>query len=205
MRLKKPRLGFASVATARSRPFFLPGLLLCASAVTWLSLVSAQEKPVATSASSVRLGAATRAPTADEGEKLGLSDIQGRWLGRIVTSVHPGGPAKDAGLAVGDALLRLDKNELYSDDELNDFLQLAPTGARVQASIRRAGNPAEEALTLRLADPEARADGTHETDAQPATDRFRWQVAGLAQLDHAIVAARKAGGPVLVGLSGAET
>jgi len=35
--------------------------------------------------------------------------------------------------------------------------------------------------------------------------KFRWQYAGVGQLDRALAAAEKAGKPVLVGLSGAET
>jgi S1-C subfamily serine protease len=145
-----------------------------------LAVLLAQEQAV--------LGVETRAPGADEARRAGLP--QGvRIQGQIVTSVESKSPAEKAGIKAGDILLTLDANALYSRDDLLDFVAAAKPGAKVKAAVRRGEK--DETVEIELGRRKAAA--------------FPWEFAGLAQLDAAREAAKKAGKRVLVGLSGAET
>lgn len=139
------------------------------------------------------LGVETRQPTKQEGADFHLGAIAGRWCGRLVTSVEEGGPASKAGLAVGDVLLRVGANDLYSQDDLDDVLRVAETGAEATLVVKRAGSHEEESLTATLGGSPAAGEG------------FRWHFAGPGQLEAALALAKREGKTVLVGLSGAET
>ncbi len=172
--------------------------------VTVLGLVAALGSEVPTcvavadesrTAQVATLGAKTRPPTAEEAKKYSLSRMKGRPAGQFVTSVDKEGQADKAGLAAGDVLLSLDSNELYSRDDLEDFLRVSKPDAKVRATLKRAGTFAEESVTITLGSSvEATASG-----------RFTWQYAGLGQLDRALAAAKIDDQLLLVGLSGAET
>jgi C-terminal processing protease CtpA/Prc len=141
------------------------------------------------------LGAESRAATAEEAKTYGLEQLKGRAAGQFVTAVAKDSPAEKAGLQVGDVVVALGANKLYSRDDLDDFLRVSEHGAKVKASVKRAGTFKEEIVTVMLG-PSAKA---------ASNGQFRWQYAGVGQLDRALAAAKKAGKPVLVGLSGAET
>ncbi|MEK7867190.1 MAG: PDZ domain-containing protein [Planctomycetota bacterium] len=139
------------------------------------------------------LGIETRQPTKQEGSDFRLGAIAGRWCGRLVTSVEEGGPASKAGAAVGDVLVRVGANDLYSQDDLDDVLRWAKAGAEVTLVVKRAGTNAEESLAATLGGSAAAGDG------------LTWHFAGPGQLEDALALAKKEGKTVLVGLSGAET
>ncbi len=139
------------------------------------------------------LGIETRQPTKQEGADAHLGAIAGRWCGRLVTSVEAEGPALKAGLAVGDILLRMDANDLYSQDDLDDALRVAEAGQDATLDIKRAGTHKEETLTATLGASSAAVEG------------YLWQFAGPSQLEDALALAKAEGKTVLVGLSGAET
>ncbi|MBZ0154031.1 MAG: PDZ domain-containing protein [Planctomycetes bacterium] len=141
------------------------------------------------------LGASTRAPTKDEVEKLGLR-FEVRARGQVAAEVAEGGAASKSGLVVGDVIVKLDKVDVFSQDDVADFLRVCSPGQKVEASIHRAGSKKEEVLQIVLGDQEV---------AAPQSARLEWQYASLAQLDSAIAKAKKDGRLVLVGLSGAET
>ena len=141
------------------------------------------------------LGADSRAATAEETKTYGLEQLKGRPAGQFVTAVEKGGPAEKAGLQVGDVIVSLDANKLYSRDDLDDFLRVSEPGAKVKATLKRAATFEEATVTITLG-PSANTANN---------GKFRWQYAGVGQLDRALAAAKKAGKPVLVGLSGAET
>ncbi len=141
------------------------------------------------------LGADSRAPTAEEAKTFSLDQLKGRPAGQYVTAIEEGGPAEKAGLQVGDVVVTLHANKLYSRDDLDDFLRVSQPGAKVKASVKRAGTFEEATITVTLG-PSAKA---------ASNGHFRWQYAGVGQLDRALAAAKKEGKPVLVGLSGAET
>jgi S1-C subfamily serine protease len=140
------------------------------------------------------VGVETRAPGKNVVEALRLP-TRVRVQGQEIVSIAKGSPAAASGLAPGDVLLSLDANELYSHDDVADFLATARPGQKVAVSFRRPGR-----------------EGTQETNtvlgrnpAPPESSRFRWDFAGLAQLDVAEERARTSGRSILVGLSGAET
>jgi predicted metalloprotease with PDZ domain len=141
------------------------------------------------------IGVESRAATAEEAKTYGLDQLKGCPAGQFVSAVEKGGPAEKAGLQAGDMLVALDANKFYSRDDLDDFLRVSEPGAKVKATVKRAGTFKEETLTVTLgASTKAASNG-----------QFRWQYAGVGQLDQALAAAKKANKPVLVGLSGAET
>lgn len=141
------------------------------------------------------LGAETRIPTADEMKTYQLARLVGKVQGQYLSAVAKGGPAGKAGLEVGDVLLALDANKIFSRDDIEDFLRVSQPGANVKVLVKRAGTLKEETVTVTLGAKTAAADGKH----------FAWQYAGLGQLDAALAAAKKDGKLVLVGLSGADT
>ncbi len=110
----------------------------------------------------------------------------------MIESVEAGGPADAAGLRKGDVLLALDRNPVFSADDVHDFVAAAEPGRRVVVRVMRREGEVEVAVTLGAGrSPEGR--------------RMTWDFCGLAQLADALQAAKGRGLAVLVGLSGAET
>ena len=101
-----------------------------------------------------------------------------------------------AGIAPGDVVVKLGKNELYSQDDIADFLLASKPGQKVVALVLRANTKKEEALTVTLGKGKAKA---------PEAPRLEWQYASLGQLTDALAKAVKEDKLLLVGLSGAET
>jgi S1-C subfamily serine protease len=166
------------------------GFLLCAAA---FSQEPAHKKDRTVKVAS--LGAATRAPTKEEVDKLGLKvDVCAR--GQVVTEVAEGGAAAKSGLVAGDVIVKLDRVELFSEDDVADILRVNSPGKTVEAAVLRAASKKEEVLQMALGSQEV---------AAPEAARMEWQFASLANLDAALAKAKKEGRLVLVGLSGAET
>jgi len=141
------------------------------------------------------LGAATRAPTKEEVEKLGLKvDVCAR--GQVVAEVAEGGAAAKSGLVAGDVIVKLDKVELFSEDDVADILRVSSPGKTVEAAVLRGASKKEEVLQIALGSQEV---------AAPEAARMEWQFASLANLEPALAKAKTEGRLVLVGLSGAET
>jgi S1-C subfamily serine protease len=141
------------------------------------------------------LGAGTRAPDASEKAAFKLGDpLAGRVNGQIVDEVTKDGPAAAAGIVAGDAILALDANRLYSNDDLQDFVRAAKPGQKVKVLLRRGESKQEETVEVVLGSAPA-----------PKEAHIEWTFAGPAQLDAALALAKKEGKKVLVGLSGAET
>jgi S1-C subfamily serine protease len=142
------------------------------------------------------LGVTTRAPTDEEVEKCGLS-FRVRAQGQVVTSVDEGGPAREAGIVEGDAVVAFDKNDIYSQDDIADYLRVSRPGSEVSIKLRSPENGEVETVTLTL--------GEQELSAEEAKKGLRWQFASLGQLPGALEIARSERKTILVGLSGAET
>jgi predicted metalloprotease with PDZ domain len=139
-------------------------------------------------------GFATSAPSEDLVRELGLENNV-RVQGRRVDYVEPDGPADSAGLREGDVVLRLGENDLYSADDIADFLAVSTPGVAVTVEFER---PDEGALTATITLGERPAPASSEP-------RLRWQFSGLGQLPRALDLARAKKKKVMVGLSGAET
>lgn len=141
------------------------------------------------------LGATTRAPSEQEVEELRLAfDVRAR--GQVVTEVEEGGAAARVGVLPGDVLVKLDAVEIYSHDDIADFLRASRPGQHVEVLLSRGKTGKEEAITLAL--------GAAAT-AAPAQPLLTWQFASLGQLSDALAVAKHERRLVLVGLSGAET
>jgi predicted metalloprotease with PDZ domain len=141
------------------------------------------------------LGATTRAPTKQEIEDLALT-VTVRARGQVITEVVADGPLARAGLVCGDVLVKLDANEIFSQDDIADFLATGKPEQEVRASVVRGKTKQADTVAVRL--------GTVQVQA-PARPRLVWEFASLAQLPVALAKAKKEGKRVLVGLSGAET
>jgi membrane-associated protease RseP (regulator of RpoE activity) len=141
------------------------------------------------------LGAETRVPNADEAQAYQLSKWVGKTQGQCVSGLDKGGSAEKAGLKVGDVLVALDANKVFSRDDIEDFLRVSRPGSSVKVLVKRALSHEQETVTVTL--------GTGRIEDRDK--HFTWQYAGLGQLDAALAAAQKEDKWVLVGLSGADT
>jgi hypothetical protein len=141
------------------------------------------------------LGVATTAPTPDIAATMNLAH-RIRTEGRVVNSVVPGSPADDAGLEVGDVILQLADNRLYSADDITDFLAVAPDGVPIDVVVRRVGSTEDQQIRL-----------TPDSGLAAVSDRssIDWQYAGLGQLEQALNAAWASDKPLLVGVTGSDT
>ena len=142
------------------------------------------------------LGITTRAPTDDEVEKYGLS-FRVRAQGQVVASVDKDSPAREAGIVEGDAVIAFDKNDIYSQDDIADFLRASKPGKEVSIQLRSLESDEAETVTLTL--------GERQVSAMEAKKGLQWQFASLGQLPAALELARSEKKKILVGLSGAET
>ncbi|MEE8458482.1 MAG: PDZ domain-containing protein [Phycisphaerales bacterium] len=141
------------------------------------------------------LGVATTAPTPDVAAAMNLAH-RIRTEGRVVNTVVPGSPADRAGLEIGDVILQLADNRLYSADDMTDFLAVAPDGVPIDVVVRRVGTTDDQRVRL-----------IPDAGLTPASDRssIDWQYAGLGQLEQALNAAWATGKPLLVGVTGSDT
>src|SRR5262249_62287830 len=86
------------------------------------------------------LGAETRNCAEEDAKAYGLGKQKvGCINGQYVKAVEKDGPADKAGLKEGDVILALDSNQLYSRDDLRDFLSVTKAEATVQVLVKRAG------------------------------------------------------------------
>jgi len=175
--------------------FLLPMAAMMASAA-----VGAQEPPRETEKPApvvkvATLGAATRAPTKDEADELGLK-FEVRARGQIVTELVENGPAGKAGLSAGDVLVVLAGVEVFSQDDIADILRVSVPGQKLVASVRIVKTGEQQAMEIVLGAKQVQA---------PAEPGLAWHYASLVNLEVALAKAGQHKQLVLVGLSGAET
>ena len=139
------------------------------------------------------LGMTTTAPSLQEAKARGLK-IEVRVRGQLVTAVEKRGPAAKAGIRRGDILEQMDHNQIYSEDDIVDFLVVSKPRQTVELHVVRAKDKKKLSVVL----------GSKRVKA-PKEPRLEWQFASLGQLDAAIAKAKKEQRLILVGLSGAET
>ena len=142
-------------------------------------------------------GIKTRCPTTEEARTLALPKGV-RIRGQIITHVAKASPAARAGLEIGDVVLKLDHNELYSFDDIRDFTATSRPGRHVKVRVLRGKPLKEEDVALTIGERIL-------SDEEAKTPSFTWDYASLAQLETALERAKKEGKLVLVGTSGAET
>ncbi len=136
-------------------------------------------------------------PTAEEVKSFHLQ-LNVRHRGQVIRRVESGSPAESAGLGVGDALIGLDQNDIYSSDDVRDFVATSSPGRKVQVRVKRKGSDVIETVALQLGKRKL-------SDQEARTDTMTWDFSSLAQLETALERARAEKKPVLVGISGAET
>ena len=74
-----------------------------------------------------------------------------RPMGVLVNSVHPGGPAAQAGLKVGDVITGVNGRDVEDPEALRFRIATLPVGGSAQLAIVRGGEP--KTLTVKLAPP----------------------------------------------------
>lgn len=143
---------------------------------------------------SATLGLTTSAPSEELVQAMGL-DHNVRVLGRVIDSLEPDGAVASAGIEVGDVLLSIGENDLYSADDIADYLAVSKPGQSAKVRYKRSGDAEPRGTSIVLGcGPSAMSPGG-----------LRWQFAGLGQLPSALEQARAEKKKVMVGLSGAET
>ena len=168
-----------------------PGLVLT-------SPTSAQEKRSSKTRHTIELatlGMTTTAPTPQEARARGLK-MEVRVRGQLVTAVAKRGPAARAGIRRGDVVEQIDDNEIYSQDDIADFLVVSKPKQKIDLHVVRAKGNKKKTLQVVLGSKRVKA---------PKEPRMRWQFASLGQLNAAIAKAKKEQRLILIGLSGAET
>ena len=143
------------------------------------------------------LGLVSRAPTAEEIEAFRLP-LNVRHQGQVVERVESGSAGEKAGLQVGDVLLSFDKNNLYSFDDVRDFVATSAPGRKVSVTFKRKGMADPKSVTVEFAKRKLSAQAV-------ARQSVEWEFSSLAQVDAALKRAKAEKKPVLVGISGAET
>jgi C-terminal processing protease CtpA/Prc len=167
------------------------GLVLCCPVATQDEQKTKPQEQVKVAS----FGMSTRAPSTEEVAQLDLK-MQVKIQGQIVSEVAEDGAAAKAGIQKGDAILKLDKNGIFSQDDIADFLQVSKPDQKVTVQVVRAKNSEEETLSVSLGS---------ESVAASTAPRLEWEFASLGQLDAALARAKKQGTLLFVGLSGAET
>ena len=168
--------------------------LIAAFAVLVLLVLSSGCAPVRYVA---YFGVETRAPTDEEVLEFGLP-LRVRHQGQVVDRVEPGSPAESAGIRVDDVLLSLDQNDLYSLDDVRDFVSTRDPGQIVHVTLKRRGSEEPRIVRAEIGERMFGRDGD-------AAGSIRWQFSSLVQLDAALRHAKSEGKFLLVGISGAET
>jgi serine protease Do len=98
------------------------------------------------------LGGDGQAVTSEMFQQLHLN----RPMGVLINSVHPGGPAEQGGLRVGDVLTAVNGREVEDPESLRFRIATLPVGATAQLTVMRAGS--EKQLTVKLSAPPDKPD-----------------------------------------------
>lgn len=169
----------------------LAAVLACSSTAPETEVAAGARESVELRAT---LGASTSVPSSEVTQQMDLTH-KVRVHGRVIDEVEPGSAAAEAGLQPGDVLLRLGENDLYSADDIADFLSVSSQSDQVLVSFKSAGEVEPREATVTLGGERIAAEGP----------RLRWQFASLGQLPEALDIARAKKKKIMVGLSGSET
>jgi S1-C subfamily serine protease len=77
-----------------------------------------------------------------------LPDEQGQGRGVLIASIQPNSPAAKAGLKIHDVVIRYDRHDIYSPDQLMKLLNDDQPDRDVVVTFVRAGNVLETKMTL---------------------------------------------------------
>ena len=72
----------------------------------------------------------------------------GRDHGLLALAVTAGGPAANAGILVGDVLMKFDDTPIDSPEELMDLLMATGAGHRATLQVLRGAQPVDVAVTV---------------------------------------------------------
>ncbi|MBG1232210.1 Do family serine endopeptidase [Aestuariivirga litoralis] len=113
------------------------------------------------------LGVQIQPVSADIAESMGLSDSKGA----LVNDLTADSPAKKAGVKPGDAILKVDGQDVASDRDLAKLIGNIPPGKDVKLSIIRDGKPETVTVTLGIQPGKASlASNDQNNDSNAETD-----------------------------------
>lgn len=111
------------------------------------------------------LGASGQPVTQDISQSVGLE----RPAGVLISNVYPGGPADQAGLRVGDVILKVDGKEVVDGESLRYRIGTGKIGGAAKVEIWRGGGPQILTMALRPAPEIPPRKLTKLTGNQPLT------------------------------------
>jgi S1-C subfamily serine protease len=141
------------------------------------------------------VGMETRAPNKEERRKYSLK-FEVRSQGQVVTGLARGGAAAKAGIRKGDIILKIEKVEIFSQDDIRDIVMVRKPGQKIVMDVIRGKSKKNTSLEVKLGEKKIRAT---------KKSRLEWDYAGIGYLKDALARAKREQKRVLVGLSGAET
>ncbi|MEE9127263.1 MAG: PDZ domain-containing protein [Planctomycetota bacterium] len=141
------------------------------------------------------LGIETRAPSKEESIKYFLK-LEVRYQGQVVTRLARRSAAARAGIRKGDIILKIEKVEIFSEDDIRDIVMVRKPGQKIVMDLIRGKTKKKTSVEVKLGGKKIRA---------PKEPRLEWDYAGLGYLKDALAKANTEQKHVLVGLSGAET
>lgn len=95
------------------------------------------------------LGVALDEVPDEQRRQLGLADVRGARVVSLGSDTGPPSPAREAGLRVGDILLRWNGSPIDSPMTLSRLVAATPIGSRATAELLRDGQPLTVAITVR--------------------------------------------------------
>jgi S1-C subfamily serine protease len=114
------------------------------------------------------LGAGIQTMTSDLAAGMGLKDMRGV----VISSVTPGGPAANAGLKVGDVILKLNGKDVDDANVLRNAIAAMQPGTQVTVTILRNGSQQDLHAKLGELTPETARTPRESSDATPVRGKL---------------------------------
>ncbi len=111
------------------------------------------------------LGVTIQPVTSDLAASLGLKEAHGV----IINSVHPGGPAEQAGLKTGDVILQMNGKDVSDSNELRNAVAANAPGTEVTLTIWRNGSQQEVKVKLGTLTAESAGESSGQGGGEPSS------------------------------------
>ena len=99
--------------------------------------------------------------------------------GLLIEKIEEGGPAEEAGLKVGDVIIRADGERLESTQELSELIQDKKEGDKVTIEFIR--DKKKKSVEIEVKEEETNLSNFFRSDPRPYADIFRYQTEDMAR------------------------